>query len=384
MSELKKILIAPDGFKESLKAIEVAKSMEIGVKKVWPKIETKLLPVADGGDGTMETIIGQSNGKIYNSMVTDPLGRKIVAEWGGIESKNIAVIEIAKSSGLSLLTEEERNPLITSTRGAGQLIKEALDLGYKEIIIGVGGSATNDGGIGMLSELGVKFYNSEKKEIGDGGNALIDLEYIDTSKLDNRIKNTSIIVACDVSNPLCGPKGASAIFGPQKGATPQMVSKLDKALMNYAKIIKIDLGIDIINYPGSGASGGLGAAFMAFFGARLRLGADIVLDLLDIDTQLKDSNLVIVGEGQFDRSTIFNKAPISVAHRAKSIGIPVLGIAGSLGAGFNEIHNHGIDSMFSLVNRPMSMNDAVSNSKRLIEIATEQACRAINMGLKYR
>ena len=188
MSELKKILIAPDGFKESLKAIEVAKSMEIGVKKVWPKIETKLLPVADGGDGTMETIIGQSNGKIYNSMVTDPLGRKIVAEWGGIESKNIAVIEIAKSSGLSLLTEEERNPLITSTRGAGQLIKEALDLGYKEIIIGVGGSATNDGGIGMLSELGVKFYNSEKKEIGDGGNALIDLEYIDTSKLDNRIK----------------------------------------------------------------------------------------------------------------------------------------------------------------------------------------------------
>tara|TARA_B100000686_G_C16748160_1_gene950773 strand:- start:343 stop:1497 length:1155 start_codon:yes stop_codon:yes gene_type:complete len=384
MSELKKILIAPDGFKESLKAIEVAKSMEIGVKKVWPKIETKLLPVADGGDGTMETIIGQSNGKIYNSMVTDPLGRKIVAEWGGIESKNIAVIEIAKSSGLSLLTEEERNPLITSTRGAGQLIKEALDLGYKEIIIGVGGSATNDGGIGMLSELGVKFYNSEKKEIGDGGNALIDLEYIDTSKLDNRIKNTSIIVACDVSNPLCGPKGASAIFGPQKGATPQMVSKLDKALMNYAKIIKKDLGIDIINYPGSGASGGLGAAFMAFFGARLRLGADIVLDLLDIDTQLKDSNLVIVGEGQFDRSTIFNKAPISVAHRAKSIGIPVLGIAGSLGAGFNEIHNHGIDSMFSLVNRPMSMNDAVSNSKRLIEIATEQACRAINMGLKYR
>ena len=384
MSELKKILIAPDGFKESLKAIEVAKSMEIGVKKVWPKIETKLLPVADGGDGTMETIIGQSNGKIYNSMVTDPLGRKIVAEWGGIESKNIAVIEIAKSSGLSLLTEEERNPLITSTRGAGQLIKEALDLGYKEIIIGVGGSATNDGGIGMLSELGVKFYNSEKKEIGDGGNALIDLEYIDTSKLDNRIKNTSIIVACDVSNPLCGPKGASAIFGPQKGATPQMVSKLDKALMNYAKIIKKDLDIDIINYPGSGASGGLGAAFMAFFGARLRLGADIVLDLLDIDTQLKDSNLVIVGEGQFDRSTIFNKAPISVAHRAKSIGIPVLGIAGSLGAGFNEIHNHGIDSMFSLVNRPMSMNDAVSNSKRLIEIATEQACRAINMGLKYR
>jgi len=384
MSELKKILIAPDGFKESLKAIEVAKSMEIGVKKVWPKIETKLLPVADGGDGTMETIIGQSNGKIYNSMVTDPLGRKIVAEWGGIESKNIAVIEIAKSSGLSLLTEEERNPLITSTRGAGQLIKEALDLGYKEIIIGVGGSATNDGGIGMLSELGVKFYNSEKKEIGDGGNALIDLEYIDTSKLDNRIKNTSIIVACDVSNPLCGPKGASAIFGPQKGATPQMVSKLDKALMNYAKIIKKDLGIDIINYPGSGASGGLGAAFMAFFGARLRLGADIVLDLLDIDTQLKDSNLVIVGEGQFDRSTIFNKAPISVAHRAKSIGIPVLGIAGSLGAGFNEIHNHGIDSMFSLVNRPMSINDAVSNSKRLIEIATEQACRAINMGLKYR
>ena len=384
MSELKKILIAPDGFKESLRAIDVAKSMEIGVKKVWPNIETTLLPVADGGDGTMETIIGQSNGKIYKSNVTDPLGRKIVAEWGGIDSKKIAVIEIAKSSGLELLSEGERNPLITSSRGAGKLINAALDKGYKEIIIGVGGSATNDGGTGMLSELGVKFYDSNKKEIGEGGDALINLKHINHSKLDNRIKKTSIVIACDVSNPLCGPKGASVIFGPQKGATPEMVSKLDKALMNYANIIKKDLGVDIIDYPGSGASGGLGAAFMAFFGAKLRLGADIVLDLLDIDSEIKDSNLVIVGEGQFDRSTIFNKAPISVAHRAKSLGIPVLGIAGSLGAGFDEIHNHGIDSMFSLVNRPMSMNDAVSNSKRLIEIATEQACRAINMGLNYK
>ena len=185
MSKLKKILIAPDGFKESLKAIEVAKSMEIGVKKVWPNIETILLPVADGGDGTMETIIGQSNGKIYKSDVTDPIGRTIVAEWGGIDSKKIAVIEIAKSSGLELLTEEERNPLVTSTRGAGKLIKAALDKGYKVLIIGVGGSATNDGGTGMLSELGVKFYDSNKKEIGDGGNALIDLQNIDYSKLDN-------------------------------------------------------------------------------------------------------------------------------------------------------------------------------------------------------
>ena len=380
VKKINKILIAPDGFKESLTAIEVANSMKVGVKKVWPESDIVLMPVADGGDGTMQTIISQSNGIIHTSKVTDPIGRKILADWGGIPEKNTAVIEVAKSSGLELLSLKERNPLITTTRGIGVLIKEAMDNGYKKMIIGVGGSATNDGGSGMLMELGIKFRKLNGEDIIDGGIGLKELDSIDIKGIDKRISECSITIACDVNNPLCGNRGASAVFGPQKGATPVMVEELDNALRKYASIIKKDIGIDILDYPGSGASGGLGAAFMAFFGAKLRLGSDIVLDLLDINSALENTDLVIVGEGQFDRSTIFNKAPISVAHRAKINRIPVIGIAGSLGAGFSEIHNHGIDSMFSLVNRPMSMNDAVSNSKRLIEIATEEACRAINIG----
>jgi len=383
VKKINKILIAPDGFKESLTAIEVANSMKVGVKKVWPESDIVLMPVADGGDGTMQTIISQSNGMIHTSKVTDPIGRKILADWGGIPEKNTAVIEVAKSSGLELLSLKERNPLITTTRGVGILIKEAINNGYKNMIIGVGGSATNDGGSGMLMELGIKFRKLNGEDIIDGGIGLKELDSIDIKGIDKRISECSITIACDVNNPLCGNRGASAVFGPQKGATPVMVEELDNALRKYASIIKKDIGIDILDYPGSGASGGLGAAFMAFFGAKLRLGSDIVLDLLDINSALENTDLVIVGEGQFDRSTIFNKAPISVAHRAKINRIPVIGIAGSLGAGFSEIHNHGIDSMFSLVNRPMSMNDAVSNSKRLIEIATEEACRAINIGLDF-
>ena len=383
VKKINKILIAPDGFKESLTAIEVANSMKVGVKKVWPESDIVLMPVADGGDGTMQTIISQSNGIIHTSKVTDPIGRKILADWGGIPEKNTAVIEVAKSSGLELLSLKERNPLITTTRGVGVLIKEAMDNGYKKMIIGVGGSATNDGGSGMLMELGIKFRKLNGEDMIDGGIGLKELDSIDIKGIDKRISECSITIACDVNNPLCGNRGASAVFGPQKGATPVMVEELDNALRKYASIIKKDIGIDILDYPGSGASGGLGAAFMAFFGAKLRLGSDIVLDLLDINSALENTDLVIVGEGQFDRSTIFNKAPISVAHRAKINRIPVIGIAGSLGAGFSEIHNHGIDSMFSLVNRPMSMNDAVSNSKRLIEIATEEACRAINIGLDF-
>ena len=344
VKKINKILIAPDGFKESLTAIEVANSMKVGVKKVWPESDIVLMPVADGGDGTMQTIISQSNGIIHTSKVTDPIGRKILADWGGIPEKNTAVIEVAKSSGLELLSLKERNPLITTTRGVGVLIKEAMDNGYKKMIIGVGGSATIDGGSGMLMELGIKFRKLNGEDIIDGGIGLKELDSIDIKGIDKRISECSITIACDVNNPLCGNRGASAVFGPQKGATPVMVEELDNALRKYDSIIKKDIGIDILDYPGSGASGGLGAAFMAFFGAKLRLGSDIVLDLLDINSALENTDLVIVGEGQFDRSTIFNKAPISVAHRAKINRIPVICISGSLGAGFSEIHNHGIDS----------------------------------------
>jgi glycerate kinase len=379
---MKKIVIAPDGFKESRSAFEVAVAMQAGVKKVWPLSETILLPVADGGHGTLETLVNNSDGCLMTTEVGDPIGRKIKAEWGALGDGKTAVIEIARASGLDLLSKSERNPQLTSTRGVGQLFKSALDEGFTEFIVGVGGSSTNDGGSGMIMELGVKLLDENGNSIGDGGSELSRLTSIDISNFDERVKKTSVTVACDVTNPLCGHHGASAIFGPQKGASPDMVIELDSALSNYSNVIEKYLGVNVSDYPGAGASGGIGAAFMAFFNAKLRIGADIILDFLDINSALNGADLVIVGEGQFDRSTVFNKAPVSVASRAKERGIPVIGIAGSLGVGFEEVHNHGIDSVFSLVNRPMSLNDALKNTDRLVEIATEEACRAINIGMK--
>jgi len=379
---MKKIVIAPDGFKESRSAFEVAVAMQAGVKKVWPLSETILLPVADGGHGTLETLVNNSDGCLMATEVADPIGRKIKAEWGALGDGKTAVIEIARASGLDLLSKSERNPQLTSTRGVGQLFKSALDEGFTEFIVGVGGSSTNDGGSGMIMELGVKLLDENGNSIGDGGSELSRLTSIDISNFDQRVKKSSVIVACDVTNPLCGHHGASAIFGPQKGASPDMVIELDSALSNYSNVIEKYLGVNVSDYPGAGASGGIGAAFMAFFNAKLRIGADIILDFLDINSTLNGADLVIVGEGQFDRSTVFNKAPVSVASRAKERGIPVIGIAGSLGVGFEEVHNHGIDSVFSLVNRPMSLNDALKNTDRLVEIATEEACRAINIGME--
>ncbi|MBT5475688.1 MAG: glycerate kinase, partial [Chloroflexi bacterium] len=249
--------------------------------------------------------------------------------------------------------------------------------GFSDFIIGVGGSATNDGGAGMIQAMGGKLTNANGDEIARGGIALSDLANIDVSGLDPRMVGANVVVACDVNNPLCGTRGASAVFGPQKGATYKDIQELDVALGNFAEIIAKDLHTDVAKIPGAGASGGLGAGLMGFFDARLRLGADIVLEALSLDKHLEDADLVIVGEGQFDRSTVFNKSPVAVAQRAKRRGTPVIGIAGSLGAGFREVHEHGIDAVFSLVNRPMSLKAAMEDTKRLVAIATEEACRAL-------
>ncbi|NQW20893.1 MAG: glycerate kinase [Chloroflexi bacterium] len=378
---MKKVVIAPQGFKESLTGMEIAEAMSVGVKLVWPEAETVLIPVADGGDGTLQALVDSSDGEIRTAKVEDAIGRTIDAEWGALGNGTTAVIEIARAAGLARLGLDERDVRTASTFGVGQLFIEALDAGFTDFIIGVGGSATNDGGAGMIQAMGGNLTDSTGKEIARGGIGLSTLANIDVSGLDSRMTGASVVVACDVSNPLCGPRGASAIFGPQKGATYEDVQELDAALANFAEVIAKDLHTDVAEIPGAGASGGLGAGLMGFFDARLRLGADIVLDAVNLDEHLKRADLVIVGEGQFDRSTVFNKSPVAVAQRAKRNGTPVIGIAGSLGAGFREVHQHGIDAVFSLVNRPMSLRAAMEDTKRLVAIATEEACRAIAISL---
>ena len=378
---MKKVVLAPQGFKESLTGMQIAVAMSIGVKTVWPEAETVLIPVADGGDGTLQALVDSSGGEVRTAMVEDAIGRTIEAEWGALGNGTTAVIEVANAIGLARLNQDERDVRNASTFGVGQLFIEALDAGFSDFIIGVGGSATNDGGAGMIQAMGGKLTDSSGSDIARGGIPLSDLANIDVSDLDPRMVGANVVVACDVNNPLCGTRGASAIFGPQKGATYEDIQELDVALANFAEVITKDLHTDVAEIPGAGASGGLGAGLMGFFDARLRLGADIVLEALSLDKHLADADLVIVGEGQFDRSTVFNKSPVAVAQRAKRRGTPVIGIAGSLGAGFREVHEHGIDAVFSLVNRPMSLKAAMEDTKRLVAIATEEACRALSLNI---
>jgi len=381
LTPMNKVVLAPQGFKESLTGMEIAEAMAIGVKRVWPKAETVLIPVADGGDGTLQALVDSSGGEVRVARVEDAIGRTIDAAWGALGNGTTAVIEVANAVGLARLDQDERDVRNASTYGVGQLFTEALDAGFTDFIIGVGGSATNDAGAGMIQAMGGKLINADGNVVARGGVALSDLANIDVSELDPRMSLANVVVACDVINPLCGPRGASAIFGPQKGATQEDIKELDAALANFADVIAKDLHTDVADIPGAGASGGLGAGLMGFFDARLRLGADIVLEAVNLEEHLKDAELVIVGEGQFDRSTVFNKSPVAVAQRAKRNGTPVIGISGSFGGGFAEVHEHGIDAIFSLVNRPMSLKEAMGDTKRLVAIATEQACRAIAISI---
>ena len=376
---MNKILVAPQQFKESLSGSEIAIAMENGLKKVWPDSKVTKIPVADDGDGTLETLVHNSNGEIKNTIIDNSNFEKHKTEWGALGDKETAVIEVARIIGLSKISEEKRNVMKASTYGVGSVMKEALDLGYRKFVIPVGGSATNDVGAGLLQALGVSLKDKSGKELPYGGFALSSLEHIDISNMDERMKESTIMVACDVNNPLYGSRGASAIYGPQKGASYEQVQLLDEALMKFSETIKKDLGIDVSDIPGAGASGGLGAGLMAFFSSELRLGSDIVLEILNIEKYISESDLIIVGEGQVDRSTVFNKSPVAVSRIAKKYNKPVICIAGSLGAGFKEVHSHGIDAVFSLVNRPMSIQNAMKDTARLVEIATEQACRSINI-----
>ncbi|WP_147535158.1 glycerate kinase [Bacillus marasmi] len=362
-----KIVIAPDSFKESLSALEAAEAIEKGFKQVIPDAEYIKVPMADGGEGTVQSLVDATGGEIIYKTVTGPLGKPVDAFFGILGNKTTAVIEMASASGLHLVPTEKRNPLITSTRGTGELIAAALDNGVNHIIIGIGGSATNDGGAGMAKALGALLLDENGMEIGEGGGSLCDLASINISGFDPRLANIKIEVACDVDNPLTGEKGASAIFGPQKGATPEMVAQLDQNLSHFAAIIERDLGKIITNVPGAGAAGGLGGGLLAFLPSELKRGVEIVIEATGLSQIVKDADLVITGEGRIDGQTIFGKTPIGVAKTAKKYGVSVVGIAGNVSDDSHIVYEHGIDAVFSIIPGIISLEDAFRHAEKYVE-----------------
>ncbi|MGE4282386.1 MAG: glycerate kinase [Clostridia bacterium] len=378
-----KIIIAPDSFKGSNTTIAVANTIERGIRKVVPDVEVIKIPIADGGEGTVDALVLGAGGQFKEIDVVGPLGTKVRAKYGILDN-GTAVIEMAAASGLPLVPEDKKNPLITNTYGTGELIKVALDDGCKSIVIGIGGSATNDGGIGMAQALGVSFKDKNGNELGYGGGQLDKLASIDTSNIDSRIKETEVIVACDVSNPLCGEKGASAIYGPQKGATPDLVKQLDDNLRHYAGIIKEQLGKDIIDVPGTGAAGGLGAGLIVFCDAHLKSGIETVLDVVDIDKHLPTTDFVITGEGRIDGQSIFGKVPVGVGQRVKKYNLPVLAIVGDIGDGASAVYDYGVDGIMSTVNKAMPLSEAMGRSTELMEDAAERVMRIIKIGMTIK
>ncbi|MBN19142.1 MAG: glycerate kinase [Chloroflexi bacterium] len=376
------ILISPQSFKGSISALNTAKAINIGVKNVLPEAKTIILPVADGGDGTLETLVDVSGGEIKNCRVSNPLGVLIDSNWGGMGDNHTAVIEMAKMSGLALIEPSKRNPMYTTTYGLGETIKDALDQGYRDFIIGIGGSATNDGGVGMAQALGALFLDVKGEQISYGAQGLSNLVKINLNNLDKRIKESKFLVASDVTNPLLGKLGASTIYGPQKGASKDMIPILEEAMLNFANVAKKNLDLDVSNIPGAGAAGGLGAGLMMFLNAELKPGVDIVLDKINFDTYLSDIDLVITGEGQMDFQTVYNKAPYGVALRAKAFDIPVIAISGSLGKNFQDVNKFGIDAVTSISQGAMNLDELTASVSRLIIESTEQVMRFLEVGSK--
>ena len=362
-----KIVIAPDSYKESLTAMEVATAIENGFKKKLPNAQYIKLPMADGGEGTVQSLIDASNGTIEKIMVTAPLGEQTQAFYGLMGDGKTAVIEMAAASGLHLVPPALRNPLLTTSYGTGELITAVLNKGIKHIIIGIGGSATNDAGIGMAQALGVKMLDVNDAEIEFGGGAIEHLAKIDISSIDPRLSEIKLEVACDVDNPLCGEKGASHIFGAQKGATQEMIVQLDSNLNHYANLLKQQLGIDVKDFAGAGAAGGMGATLLALCKATLRPGIDIVMDAVDLGNIVADADLVITGEGRIDSQTIFGKTPVGVARTAKKYDIPVIGIAGCLSNDCHVVYDHGIDSVFSVVSSAVTLEIALRDAAINVE-----------------
>lgn len=370
-----KILIAPDSFKGSVSALDVAKNIESAVRTVDSDIETVLMPVADGGEGTVDAIASCVPAEIQKVMVCGPMKVEAEAYYAIIEDGKTAVIEMAQASGLPMVSVAERNPLLATTYGTGQLMKDALDKGVKKMIIGIGGSATNDGGAGALNALGALFLDKKGKQLSLGGGTLAELKEIDLSQFDKRIYDTEIVVACDVTNPLTGPTGASYIYGPQKGATPEMVEELDQALRHFADVSREVLNEDFSLYPGAGAAGGLGFALLAFCKAKFAAGIDIVLDVCGFEKELQDTDLVITGEGRIDGQSVCGKVLYGIGMRAKEKNVPVIAIGGGVKEDSEALLDFGISAMFSIANGPMTLEYAMENGPALIRQVVKNIMR---------
>ncbi|MBU3134446.1 glycerate kinase [Clostridium gasigenes] len=374
-----KFVLAPDSFKESMSAKEVCIAMEKGIKKVFKYAECVHVPMADGGEGTISSLVDATGGKIYTKEVVAPLGNKVVAKFGILGDKKTGIIEMAEASGLHLVHREKRNPLITTTYGTGELIKEVLDKGVENIIIGLGGSATNDGGAGMLQALGAKLLDNKGNEIIFGGGSLGLLAKVDLINFDKRILNVAIEVACDVKNPLTGIEGASNVFGPQKGATKDMVEILDSNLKNFAQVVKNQFKIEIDKVEGAGAAGGLGATLAGFCNAKLSKGIDIVMKYSNLEEKLKGSNYVFTGEGSVDSQTKFGKTPVGVSMLAKKYNIPVIVLAGKVGTEIEELYKLGITAIIGILPGVVTLEEALLNGKINIEKTTENISRILKI-----
>jgi glycerate kinase len=368
MKTLKKVVIAPDSFKESLSAMTVAEAIERGFRQIYPQVQYVKLPMADGGEGTVDSMVAATGGEIVRVEVTGPLGQPVSAFYGLLGEGETAVIEMAAASGLHLAPKGQRDPRITTSYGTGELILAALERGVKAIILGIGGSATNDGGAGMMQALGARLLDDQQLPLPPGGAALARLAQIDLSAVDPRLQQVSVTAACDVDNPLCGPHGASAVFGPQKGATPEMVTQLDAALSHFGLLLQQATGREVLNAPGAGAAGGMGAALLGMLSARLRPGIEIVIETLRLEEALRDADLVITGEGRLDSQSIHGKTPIGVARVAKRYGLPVIGIAGSLSKDYQVVHQHGIDAAFSVLDRVVTLEEALTDAAINLEV----------------
>lgn len=379
-----KIVIAPDSFKGSMSAWEACIAIDRGIKKVLPNADLRLVPVADGGEGTMDSLVAATSGQKVEVTVTGPLYAPVAAAYGILGDQETCIIEMASASGLYLVTPEQRDPMKATTYGTGELIKSALDNGCKKFILAIGGSATNDGGIGMLQALGMKLLDAEGKPIGMGAQELHRVAEIDSREFDPRIPEAEFLIATDVQNPLVGPHGASHVFGPQKGASPEMAEALDGYLNHWANLVEAHTGIRLHDQPGAGAAGGIGGAFQAFFPSQTKRGIDIVIEYTGLGETMEGADLVITGEGQIDFQTASGKTPMGVAQEAAKRGIPVMALAGSIGKGIDTLYQYGIHSIHSIVSAPMSLQEAMDRGEELLSLTAEQVLRTYLAALHHR
>ncbi|MFL8991752.1 glycerate kinase [Pseudomonas sp. QLc11A] len=377
-----KIVIAPDSFKDSLSAQGVADAIALGLAQVWPDAQLVKCPMADGGEGTVESILAACEGELRRTLVRGPLGAMVDAAWGWLPQSHTAIIEMAEASGLQLVPVAQRDACISSTFGTGQLIRAALDAGAQRVILAIGGSATNDGGAGAVQALGVKLLDAQGQTLSPGGLALAQLARVDLSDIDPRLAQVRFDIAADVNNPLCGPHGASAIFGPQKGASPVQVQQLDRALGHFADHCAAALSNDVRDEPGSGAAGGLGFAAKAFLGAQFKAGVEVVGELVGLAEAVAGADLVITGEGRFDAQTLRGKTPFGVARVARQHAVPVIVIAGTLGEGYQALYEHGIDAAFALASGPMTLEQACAEAPRLLRERATDIARVWRMAVR--